>query len=52
MDSTHSSPSTFMAINLIGGVVAVVLDKVDTEDLPEILPVAAKGHESVEVIRQ
>ena len=52
MDSTHSSPSTCIAINLIGGIVAVLLDKVDAEDLPEILPVAAQRHEPVEVLRE
>ena len=38
--------------NLVGGVVDVILDKVDAEDLPEVLSVAAQGHEPLEVLRE
>ena len=37
---------------LICWVVAVLLDKVDPEDLPEVLPVATQRHEAVEVLRE
>ena len=51
MDSARSSHSTRTA-NLVGGVVEFILDKVDAEDLPEVLSVAAQGHEPLEVLRE
>ena len=51
MDSTCSRRST-RTPNLVGGVVDVILDKIDAEDLPEVFSVAAQGHEPFEVLRE